>query len=67
MKELLGENNEFGIITENNETALFEGIKHFLDNPSLLAQYRIQAEKRGAFFYQEETVKCVEQMLLTLS
>lgn len=25
--ELLGKNNEYGIVTENNEDALYEGIK----------------------------------------
>ena len=42
--ELLGVNNEYGIITENSEEALFKGIKILLDDPELLAHYRKQAK-----------------------
>lgn len=34
MKELLGQNNEFGIITENNEDKLYTEIKNTLDSPN---------------------------------
>ncbi len=34
MKELLGQNNEFGIITENNENKLYTEIKNILDSPN---------------------------------
>ena len=66
MKEMLGENNEYGIVTENDEEALYQGIKHLLDDPALLAHYRKQAQLRGEFFSTENTVKAVENMLLTL-
>ena len=36
MTELLGENNEYGIVTENNEDALYEGIKKMLTTPDCL-------------------------------
>ncbi|MGN1168015.1 MAG: glycosyltransferase [Lachnospiraceae bacterium] len=63
MKEMLGEQNEYGIVTENDEEALFIGIKQFLDNPELLAHYRYQAEMRGKLFSTTETVKAVEDKL----
>ena len=66
MKEMLGENNEYGIVTENSEEALYEGIKKLLDNPDLLAHYKKQAEIRGKKFSTENTVKAVESMLLQL-
>lgn len=66
MKEMLGENNEYGIVTENNEEALYEGIKMLLDNPDLLAHYKNQAQIRGKEFSTEKTVKAVEEMLLDL-
>ncbi|MDY2613682.1 MAG: glycosyltransferase [Lachnospiraceae bacterium] len=66
MKEMLGENNEYGIVTENNEEALYQGIKRLLDNPDLLAHYKKQAEIRGRMFNTENTVKAVEEMLLSL-
>lgn len=64
MKEMLGENNEFGIVTENSEEALYRGMKKLLDSPSLLSHYRKKASERGMKFNTEETVRAVERMLL---
>ena len=66
MKEMLGENNEYGVVTENSEEALYEGIKKLIDNPELLAYYKKQAEIRGKRFSTENTVRAVEEMLLSL-
>ncbi len=66
MKEMLGENDEYGIITDNNEDALYEGIKRLLDDPTLLAHYKEKAAERGKSFNTEVTVKAVEEMLLNL-
>ncbi len=66
MKEMLGEHDEYGIVTENNEEALFQGIKRLLDDRNLLAHYRHQAKVRGSFFRTEETVRAVERKLLEL-
>ena len=66
MKEMLGENNEYGIITDNDEEALYQGIKSLLDDPALLAHYKKQAALRGEAFSTETTVKAVEEMLLAL-
>lgn len=67
MKEMLGENNEFGIVTENSDEALYQGIKTFLDSPELLAHYKEKAKERGKFFSTEKTVKAVEDMLINLT
>ena len=64
MKEMLGENNEYGIVTENSEEALYQGIKKLLDDPALLEHYKKQATIRGRDFSPENTVKAVEDMLL---
>lgn len=66
MKEMLGEHNEWGIVTENSEEALYWGIKGLLDDPGLLAHYREMAALRGKRFSTEETVGAVEEMLLEL-
>ena len=66
MKEMLGENNEWGVVTENSEEALYQGIKRLLDNPAELAHYKEKAAERGKNFSTEETVKAVEKMLLEL-
>lgn len=64
--ELLGENNEYGIVTENNEDALYEGIKKILTTPDLLEAYAAKAKERGKAFSTEKTVKAVEEMLLSI-
>lgn len=66
MKEMLGEHNEYGIVTENDETALYYGIKRLLEDPQLLRHYTTQAALRGKAFRTEETVYAVERMLLSL-
>lgn len=63
MREMLGENNEWGIVTENNEEALYGGIKELLGNPNRLAHYRRMAEIRGKDFETKNTVQAVEKML----
>lgn len=63
MRELLG-NNEYGIIVENNEDALYEEIVKLIENPELLKYYKHQAEIRSKAFDKEKTVKAVENMLI---
>ena len=62
MQELLGK-NEYGIITENSEEALFEGLKNLLSAPDMLAHYKEKAQERASFFSPEQTVSAVERML----
>ena len=64
MKEMLGENNEWGIVTENDEEGLYQGIKKLLVDPKLLAHYKQQAQLRGRVFDTRNTVKAVEAMIL---
>lgn len=66
MKEMLGSNNEYGVITDNSESALYEGITALIDHPEKLHHYRKQAELRGHSFETKETVQAVENMLLDL-
>lgn len=66
MREMLGENNEWGVVTENSEEALYQGICTLLSNPAQLAYYAEKAKLRGRAFSTAETVKAVEQMLLDL-
>ena len=66
MKEMLGEHNEWGVVTENNEEALYRGIKDLLDHPDKLAHYKQKALERGKSFRTEETVHAVEDMLIRL-
>lgn len=63
MREMLGEDSEWGVVTENNEEALYQGIKRLLDDPALLAHYRKKAKERGETFSTEKTVRAVEEMM----
>lgn len=48
MKEMLGEHNEWGVVTENSEDELYLGIKKLLDDPALLAHYKAKAARSTA-------------------
>ena len=62
-KELLGENDEYGLVVENSEEGVYQGMKRMLSDPALLTHYREKAKERGGFFSREQTVKAVEEML----
>lgn len=66
MKEMLGENNEYGLVVENNDEALYQGIKRFFEDPGLLEHYTKQSEIRGKDFGTEKTVRKVEKMLISI-
>lgn len=62
-KELLGENDEYGLVVENSEEGIYQGMKRMLSDPALLAHYKEKAKERGSFFSRTETVRAVEEML----
>ena len=65
-QELLGYNNEYGLVVENSEEGIYEGIKKLLEDRELLAYYKEKASERGSFFSKEKTVKAVEDMIDSL-
>lgn len=65
MQEMLGD-NEYGVITENDEESLYCGIRDLLNDPQRLSYYREKARERGMFFDTEQTVRAVEEMLKLL-
>ena len=66
MKEILGENNEFGVVTENDDESLYSAIRHFLTDESFRDRYRQQARKRSVDFNSDKAVKKVEDLLLSI-
>lgn len=62
-RELLGEQDAFGIVTENSEEGVYQGMKRMLSDPELLAHYKVKAKERGAFFSRTKTVQAVEDTL----
>lgn len=59
MMELLGD-SEYGIITEDNSHALFNGINEMLNTPDLLEDYAGKAKQRGNLFKKKVTVEVTE-------
>lgn len=66
MKEMLGEDNEYGIVTENSEEALYEGIKNIVDDPKKLKHYKRMAQIRGKIFNTQITTEKVEKLFSEL-
>lgn len=66
MKELLGGNNEYGIVTEQSEDSIYESIKMLFAEPEKLKMYRQKTLMRGKAFKTEVTVEAVSQMMCTL-
>lgn len=55
--ELLGYNNEYGIVVENSENGIYNGLSKMLSNAELFEKYKIVAKKRGEKFSKENVVK----------
>lgn len=64
MREMLGKNNEYGVITKNKEEFLYNEIKYFIKDSDYLKHYRAQSIKRGSFFRMEQTVGDVEDFFM---
>lgn len=64
--ELLGDNNEYGIVTPNTEEGIYQGIKQMLDNNGLRKNYAKQAAVRGQKFSTKKTVAAVQEMFGSL-
>lgn len=62
VKEQLGENNEYGICTQNNEEDLYEGIKKMLQ-PAILSYYTQKAQERGKMFTLEESMNQIYNLI----
>ncbi len=65
-KELLGKNNEYGIIVDNSEEGIYSGIKTMLVDKTALSHYKRAALARGAQFSTTTTVAAVEDIFDSL-
>lgn len=59
MRELLGD-SKYGLITENDDDAFYEGVKRMLSEPGLIEKYSKKAKERGKDFKQDKLVKETE-------
>ena len=62
-REVLGDNNEYGVVVDNNEKSLYSGMKQLLNNPQKLSYYRKKASERAVFFETDRTVQAVEKLI----
>ncbi len=65
-RELLGENDEYGLVVDNSEEGIYNGMKKMLSDTALLEHYKQQAILRGKRFSREQTVEAAERMLESL-
>lgn len=66
MEELLGVNQEYGIIVDNDEEALYEGVRELLRNDEMLSHYSLKAMERGRQFITENTIAEIEKFFDSL-
>lgn len=66
MKELLGEQNEWGIVTENDDDSLYQAVRDLMEDKSKLQKYHVLAGIRGKDFRTSATVSAVEDMFRSL-
>lgn len=57
-EELLGSNNEYGLVVENTEQGIYDGIHQMLTTPGLLATYSSQSKISVTRFCKENTLRC---------
>lgn len=65
-EELLGRNNEYGLVTDNDEESLYIGIKEMLTNDGWINKYKQLSAERGNKFSTELTVEAVTEMFLKI-
>lgn len=60
MKELLGEESQYGTIVENSEQGLYSGLRRILKDKSEIGKLKERAIERGKSFNKSNTIYSVE-------
>lgn len=63
MDEILGENNQYGMIIKNNDHALFNGLKNIIQNKNIYDNLKSKAIKRSSFFTSNKSINNTEDFL----
>ena len=66
MEEMLGSNSEYGVIVENSEDGLYDGLLKLLNNEEHIKHYKNKAKERSKYFNTKTTVYEVEKLLVNL-
>lgn len=62
MRELLGD-SEYGMIVENSEEGLYNGIKYISENPDVLKKMKQKSRERGKVFTIQKRIKELEKVI----
>ncbi len=65
-EEMLGSNDEYGIVCDCNTAGIYDALKKMITSPELCTHYAEQAAKRREFFSPERTVGDVERLIETV-
>ncbi len=63
MREILGQNGEYGLICNNNEDSLYKALKDILSNKDKYEYYKNRILERKYIFNIKESVKNIEKLL----
>lgn len=61
VKELFLE-NIYGLIVENDDEALYEGIKEMIIDKQLYSRYKAKVKERSVFFDEDKSIKQIEML-----
>ena len=61
-REILGDNDEWGIVTGVDDESLYQGLKKMLSDPALREHYREATKERAPFFDKKNTVAQAEKL-----
>lgn len=61
-EEILGD-SEFGIITEQTDISIYEGVKKIIDSPDLLIYYKDKSIERAKMFSKSETLNTIYNII----
>lgn len=59
------DNGKYGLLVDNNENGMFEGLKEIVSTPHLLEEYRMKSTERKAIFNYKTTIELFEEIILT--
>ena len=63
MREMLGEQNDYGIVVENDEDSIYHMLKMIAQDKKILVSYKEKVKSRASFFSIEKTVGEIEKMI----
>lgn len=62
LKDILGKNNEHGIIVPNSEDGIYEGLYNLLQSDSIISQYAKESRTIAPMFELKRNVKKIENL-----